>query len=50
MPYKIDGKTLMHKVGDKWKKKQTASSYDKAVKAMRLMQAIKHNPDFKKRT
>lgn len=49
MPYKIVGSTVMHKKDDKWSKKQTASSHDKAVKAIRLLQAIEHNPNFKPR-
>jgi len=42
MPYKIVVSTVMHKKGGKWSKKQTASTHDKAVKTLRLLQGIEH--------
>lgn len=46
MPYKVKGKAVYHKVGDQWKKKQQCTSHENALEAMRLLQAIEHNPEF----
>lgn len=49
MPYKLKGNTIMHKKGGKWSKKQTAKNRKNAKRTIRLLQALKHNPDFKPR-
>jgi hypothetical protein len=41
MPYKLVGKTVMHKK-DGWSKKQTAKSIPNAKKSLRLLNAIEH--------
>ena len=46
MPYKLDGKTVLHYKGGRWTKKQTCASPSAAKKAMRLLNAIDHDPDF----
>lgn len=42
MPYRIasDGKTIEHKKGGKWSKKQTCTSHKNAVKAMGLLEGL----------
>jgi len=40
MPYKRKGKTILHKKGGKWSKKQTCGSVAKAKSAMRLLHGI----------
>ena len=42
MPYKVLGKNVLHKKGNKWSIKQTAKSHDNAIKAMHLLQGIEH--------
>jgi len=42
MPLKRVGKTIYHKVGGKWKKKQTCNSIEAAKRALRLLQGIEH--------
>ena len=42
MPYKVEGNNVMHKVNNKWKIKQRASSHENAMVAMRLLQGIEH--------
>jgi len=42
MPYKRKGKTIYHKKGGKWTKKQAAGSVNKAKKAMNLLRGIEH--------
>ena len=42
MPYKIKGKQLLHFKQGHWSVKQTATSHDNAVKAMRLLEGIEH--------
>jgi len=49
MPYKRVGKTVYHKKGGKWLVKQVCKSVATAKKAIGLLQAIEHNPDFKPR-
>lgn len=49
MPYKRIGKTVYHKKGDRWTVKQVCDSVENAEKAIRLLQAVEHNPDFKPR-
>jgi Zn/Cd-binding protein ZinT len=49
MPYKIKGKQLLHFKHGSWTVKQTASTHDKAVKAMHLLQGIEHGWVPKKR-
>jgi hypothetical protein len=39
MPYKIEGKNLLHKKGGKWTIKQRCSSHENAVKALRLLKS-----------
>jgi len=42
MPYKLEGKKVMHKKGGEWKTKQVCSSPAAAKKAMRLLQGVEH--------
>lgn len=49
MPYKVVGKNVMHKKGGSWKVKQRCESHEKALAALRLLQGIEHNPEFKKK-
>ena len=42
MPYRVEGKNLMHKKGGKWSVKQHCSSPTNAKKAMRLLQMKEH--------
>jgi len=42
MPYKREGKKILHKKDGKWSVKQTASSVKNAKSAMRLLQGIEH--------
>ncbi len=42
MPYKVEGKNLMHEVNGKWEVKQHCSSHENAVKAMGLLQGLEH--------
>ena len=39
MPHKRRGKTIYHKKGGRWKKKQTCGSVAKAKAALRLLHA-----------
>jgi hypothetical protein len=41
MPYKRVGKTIYHKKGGKWRKKQTCKSVPAAKKALRLLHGVK---------
>lgn len=47
MPYRVDGNNVMHFKGGKWSVKQKCSSHANAVKAIRLLNAVEHNPNFK---
>ena len=40
MPYKLRGKTIYHKKGGKWIKKQTAKSVTNAKRAMKLLYGL----------
>lgn len=42
MPYKIEGKKVMHKKEGKWSVKQTATSRENAVKTVNLLRGIEH--------
>lgn len=42
MPYKRDGKKVLHKKGGKWKVKQTCTSVANAKAAIRLLNAKEH--------
>ena len=42
MPYKVEGKNVLHEKGGKWSIKQKCSSHENALKAMRLLQGIEH--------
>ena len=37
MPYKVEGKKVLHKVNGKWAIKQTCTSHENAVKAVGLL-------------
>lgn len=37
MPYKVEGKKVLHKVGDKWTVKQNCSSHENAIKAVAIL-------------
>lgn len=50
MPYKVKGAAVYHKKAGMWVKKQQCASHSNAVKAMRLLEAVEHNPDFKRRS
>ena len=41
MPYKVVGNKVMHKKNDHWTVKQKCASHANAVKAVRLLQAVK---------
>jgi len=49
MPYRVKGKMVQHLKNGRWAKKQVAGSHEKALAALRLLNAIEHNPDFKPR-
>lgn len=49
MPYKVKGSAVYHKKGTHWTKKQQCGSPEKARAAMRLLEAVEHDPDFKTR-
>lgn len=42
MPYKVEGKNLLHYKNKKWKIKQRCDSHANAVAAMRLLQMKEH--------
>lgn len=42
MPYRRVGKTIQHKKGGKWSKKQTATSIPKAKRAINLLRGVEH--------
>ncbi len=50
MPYRVRGKNVQHLKNGRWITKQRATSVEKAKAAMRLLEAIEHNPDFKPRS
>jgi len=50
VPYKVRGSAVYYKKGSHWTKKQQCGSPEKAQAAMRLLQAIEHNPDFRSRS
>jgi len=37
MPYRVSGNKVLHKKAGKWSVKQTCSSHENAVKAVRLL-------------
>jgi hypothetical protein len=47
MPYKVKGGAVYHLKNGKWSKKQQCGSPEKAHAAMRLLEAVEHDPDFK---
>lgn len=42
MPYRIEGKNVLHYKGGHWKIKQRCSSHENAVKAVRLLHGVEH--------
>jgi len=42
MPYKIEGNKILHKVNNRWRVKQVASSPEKAMATVRLLQGVEH--------
>ncbi len=42
MPYKVTGNKVMHLKGGEWSVKQTCSSHENAVSAMRLLNGVEH--------
>ncbi len=42
MPYKVEGKNVMHKKGGAWKVKQRCKSHIAAIGAMRLLHGVEH--------
>jgi len=50
MPYRVKGKIVEKLVNGQWQRKQKCSSNVNAHKALRLLQAIEHNPEFEKRS
>jgi len=42
MPYKVVGNKVMHYKNGKWSVKQTASSHENAIKAVKLLHGIEH--------
>lgn len=49
MPYKIRNNVVYKFKNGSWSKKQKTSSHENAVKAVRLLEALEHNPNFKVR-
>jgi len=49
MPYRRKGKVIEHYKNGKWSVKQRCKSVEAAKKALRLLQAIEHNPEFAKK-
>ena len=49
MPYRIRGKSIQHLKAGRWITKQKCSSVANAKEALRLLNAIEHNPNFKPR-
>ncbi len=49
MPYKVKGSAVYHLKNGKWTKKQQCGSPEKAKAAMRLLEAVEHDPSFKPR-
>ena len=49
MPYKVKGNAVYHLKGGKWTIKQQCGSPEKAKAAMRLLEGIEHDPNFKPR-
>ncbi|MFA5149165.1 MAG: hypothetical protein WC491_08595 [Candidatus Omnitrophota bacterium] len=37
MPYKVEGKKVLHEVNGRWTVKQTCESHEKALAAVRLL-------------
>jgi len=48
MPYKREGKNVMHKKDDHWTVKQHCTSVANAEKAIRLLRGVKHGMKVKK--
>jgi len=42
MPYKREGRKVLHKKGGKWKVKQTCASPAAAKKAINLLRGVEH--------
>jgi hypothetical protein len=42
MPYKVEGKNVMHFKSGKWSVKQTCGSHDAAIHAMNLLRGVEH--------
>lgn len=49
MPYKIEGNKVLHLKNGKWSVKQTCSSHQNAMEAMRLLNALDHGYEPKKK-
>lgn len=47
MPYKRVGKKVYHKKGGRWKVKQTCRNPTNAKRAISLLRALEHNPNWK---
>ena len=43
MPYKIEGKIVMHQKGGRWSKKAIASSPEAAKRMVNLLQGVEHD-------
>jgi len=52
MPYKVEGKAVMHKKGGKWKVKQRCRSHMAALSAVNLLRGVEHGwkPSGRRRT
>jgi Zn/Cd-binding protein ZinT len=48
MPYKVQGKNLMHFKQGRWTVKQVCKSHDNAIGAMKLLQMKEHGVPTKK--
>jgi hypothetical protein len=46
MPFKVIGSAVYKKVNNRWVKKQQCGSPASAQAALRLLNGIKHNPEF----
>jgi len=49
VPYKREGKKVLHKKGGVWKVKQVARSVENAEKAIRLLRGLEHGMKRRKR-
>ena len=49
MPYKVEGNKVLHYKNNAWTVKQKCRDHAAAIRAMRLLEAIEHDPSFAQR-